>query len=801
VSGRDTALQGAQVSGERIVADVGRDLTVQSLQDSDRFDAKQQSLSAGGSFTFGTMTGSGYFSASQNKLKSRYDSVQEQSGLFAGQGGYQVDVGKHTQLDGAVIGSTAEADKNRLSTGTLGWSDINNKAEFSSQQQSVGVSSNGGVGQQFLGNMAGGLLSGLSRSGEDSSSTRAAVSEGQIEIRDTQNQQQDVASLNRDVESAHQALSPIFDKEKEQRRLREVQAIAEIGSQVMDVVRTEGQINANREGKAELEREGIREPGAGATDKEREAYQTALVNSTAYKDAMAPYGTGGDYQRAAQAVTAALQGLAGGNINGAIAGAAAPYVAQTIKQVAGDNDSARIMAHAVLGAVVAHSQGNSAGAGAAGALSGELMAGLISKQLYGDTKPQDLTEEQKQTVSALSTLASGLAGAAVGGDAANAVAGAQGGRNAVENNFLGAQSQAQRDKAREAQLQNQYTVETARQLLMLERADQRSDELLKKYVVSPEKMSPEEFRTLTGYLQIYLSEQVRVYGEAQAQVALMQLLYSTQPLSYDYEYAGSSQARNAYGADWFSAREPSQNERLYREALQVARIGSAQEAMAKPGNEAIYLLGGGLGNTIRVLAAANGTAQASKGVEQGLEGDYWNAAGNILFGVLGIATIAVPGAKVPVLRAPDGTTAKVAAEGAKEAAKAVSPIVPGGGLAAHEAAGGHLIAKHVGQSEAQLLSRLSAEPKITGSSSFYDRTFAEKAVSQTLDMKQTEIASWLSGSANRLRLDHTLSSPVGISVTRGTSSAVDASSVRVILVRDSKMPTGYKILTGFPTVP
>jgi hypothetical protein len=429
------------------------------------------------------------------------------------------------------------------------------------------------------------------------------------------------------------------------------------------------------------------------------------------------------------------------------------------------------------------------------------MAGLISKQLYGDTKPQDLTEEQKQTVSALSTLASGLAGAAVGGDAANAVAGAQGGRNAVENNFLGAQSQAQRDKAREAQLQNQYTVETARQLLMLERADQRSDELLKKYVVSPEKMSPEEFRTLTGYLQIYLSEQVRVYGEAQAQVALMQLLYSTQPLSYDYEYAGSSQARNAYGADWFSAREPSQNERLYREALQVARIGSAQEAMAKPGNEAIYLLGGGLGNTIRVLAAANGTAQASKGVEQGLEGDYWNAAGNILFGVLGIATIAVPGAKVPVLRAPDGTTAKVAAEGAKEAAKAVSPIVPGGGLAAHEAAGGHLIAKHVGQSEAQLLSRLSAEPKITGSSSFYDRTFAEKAVSQTLDMKQTEIASWLSGSANRLRLDHTLSSPVGISVTRGTSSAVDASSVRVILVRDSKMPTGYKILTGFPTVP
>lgn len=128
--------------------------------------------------------------------------------------------------------------------------------------------------------------------------------------------------------------------------------------------------------------------------------------------------------------------LLGGNINGAIAGAAAPYVAQTIKQVAGDNDTARVMAHAVLGAVVAQAQGNSAGAGAAGAVTGELIAGVIIKQLYGGVDPQDLTEEQKQKVSALSTLASGLAGAVVGGDAANAVAGAQGGRNAVENNLL-----------------------------------------------------------------------------------------------------------------------------------------------------------------------------------------------------------------------------------------------------------------------------------------------------------------------------------------------------------------------------
>lgn len=38
-------------------------------------------------------------------------------------------------------------------------------------------------------------------------------------------------------------------------------------------------------------------------------------------------GTGGSYQRAIQATTAIVQGLSGGNMNAALAGAAAPYLA------------------------------------------------------------------------------------------------------------------------------------------------------------------------------------------------------------------------------------------------------------------------------------------------------------------------------------------------------------------------------------------------------------------------------------------------------------------------------------------
>ena len=192
----------------------------------------------------------------------------------------------------------------------------------------------------------------------------------------------------------------------------------------MDVIRTEGDLRAFEAGK-----QATAERGADESAKD---YGERVRGTPAYKDAMQSYGTGSELQRAAQAVTAALQGLAGGNLAGALAGASAPYLAQQIKQVAGDNETTRLMAHAVLGALVAQAQGNGAAAGAAGAVSGE----LIAKQMYPGKTVDELTEDEKQTVSALATLASGFAGAVVGGDASSAVAGAAAGKNAVENNHL-----------------------------------------------------------------------------------------------------------------------------------------------------------------------------------------------------------------------------------------------------------------------------------------------------------------------------------------------------------------------------
>ncbi|END7861504.1 hemagglutinin repeat-containing protein, partial [Escherichia coli] len=438
ISGRDTTLTGAQAGGETVKVDAGRHLTLTSEQDSDRYDSKQQNASAGGSFTFGSMSGSASVNLSRDKMHSNYDSVQEQTGIFAGRGGFDVTTGQHTQLNGAVIASTATADKNRLDTGTLGFSDIENRADYKVEHQSVGISTGGSIGGQFAGNMANNLLVGANHEGHADSTTQSAVSAGNITIRDTKSQKQDVADLNRDAAHANQTLSPIFDREKEHQRLQQAQLIGEIGNQVADIARTEGQIAGEKakrdpaalnQARAELE-------AAGKPFTEQDVAQRAYNNGMAASG----FGTGGKYQQAIQAATAAVQGLAGGNLSAALAGGAAPYLAEVVKTMTTDpvtgevNKAANVTAHAVVNAALAVAQGNNALAGAAGAATGE-MVGMIATQMY-DKPVSELSETEKQTVSTLATVAAGLAGGLVGDSGASAVAGALSGKTTVENNYL-----------------------------------------------------------------------------------------------------------------------------------------------------------------------------------------------------------------------------------------------------------------------------------------------------------------------------------------------------------------------------
>ena len=148
------------------------------------------------------------------------------------------------------------------------------------------------------------------------------------------------------------------------------------------------------------------------------------------------YGMGSSFQKASQAIASIVQGVLGGNIVGALSGAAAPYVAQEIRDATEGDPTANLMAHAVLGALVAKASGNSALAGAVGAVAAEEIARIIKEAVYGGVSNEQLTSEQKQTISSLATLAAGIGGASVGTGALDAVAAALSGKNAVENNQL-----------------------------------------------------------------------------------------------------------------------------------------------------------------------------------------------------------------------------------------------------------------------------------------------------------------------------------------------------------------------------
>ncbi|EEQ5441046.1 glycohydrolase toxin TNT-related protein, partial [Escherichia coli] len=424
-SGRDTTLSGAQVSGEKVTADVGNNLTISSLQDSDRYDSRQNSVAAGGSFTFGSMSGSGYASISQDKIKSNYDSVREQSGIYAGKDGFDVTVGNHTQLNGAVIASTATDDKNSLNTNTLGWSDIHNQADYKASHTGISLSGGSGMSasQMVASNAIAGAanaLTGMSgSSGHAEGTTSSAISGGNLIIRDNESQKQDIAGLSRDPENANGSIAPIFDREKEQKRLQEAQVISQISGQMSNIVMTYGETEAMK-----------------AARKEHPGMSDAQLRETPeYREVMKGYGTGSTPQMVVQAITGVLGGLNAGNPGQILAGGLNPAVAQLIKQATGDNREANLMAHAVWGALAAQLGGNNAASGAAGAFSGELAARYIIDNYYGG-RTDSLSEQERQQISMLATMASGIAGGLAGNSTASAGTGAQAGRNSVENNYL-----------------------------------------------------------------------------------------------------------------------------------------------------------------------------------------------------------------------------------------------------------------------------------------------------------------------------------------------------------------------------
>ena len=185
-SGGDTTLQGASAIADRITTDIGGDLKIESLKDKITYDSQQTSVGGGVSICvppicYGQMVAVAVtVNASDAKIKADHDSVgaedeaaqRGQSGLKAGDGGFDVKVGGNTTLIGGVITSTDQAvndNKNSFKTGgTLTTQDIQNQSELDAYSVSASIStgSKGSSGSFGYGEV----------SDNQSSTTQAAIS-------------------------------------------------------------------------------------------------------------------------------------------------------------------------------------------------------------------------------------------------------------------------------------------------------------------------------------------------------------------------------------------------------------------------------------------------------------------------------------------------------------------------------------------------------------------------------------------------------------------------------------------------
>ncbi len=359
VSGGDTNIVGSNVNGATMAASVGGNLNIESVQDTTVSSAHQSST--GGGFSVSETGGSASFTAQNGHADATYAGVNQQAGIQAGAGGFDIHVDGNTDLADAVISSTAEASKNSVTTGTITFGDIQNQSHYSASSDGLsagaGVGNTGkAIGMGSVSNSGGGApMMSQDANGDQSATTHSAISAGAINITNGGSQTQDVANLSRDTIDANGTVSQTPD----------VQNILSQQADTMQATQAAGQVVS----------QGI---GAYADGKRDEAVAQAKVdaangdtNAVAADAAEAKqWMEGGDSRAELQAAGGALiGGLGGGSVFTAVGGALGAGLASKLA------DPTKAAADAVTDAT---------GSSLLGSIGGNLLAG-VGGALVGGT--------------------------------------------------------------------------------------------------------------------------------------------------------------------------------------------------------------------------------------------------------------------------------------------------------------------------------------------------------------------------------------------------------------------------------
>ena len=219
-SGNDTLIRGGTVKGNKVTANAGR-MSIESEQDKKNYKEKSKTSGLSISYTPGSaVTVSG--GKGKTNTDSTYESVTKQAGIYAGKEGYDIQVKNNTRLKGAIIDSKAPAEKNKLTTGTLTWENIDNKAEYKTKASGITVSTNAVSKLNPLGL---GYVPTVPVKGKAGSTTYAAIADSII----TTTKEKTDKEISHDTTNALNTLSEIFDKKKIEEKQEYVNILSQVG--------------------------------------------------------------------------------------------------------------------------------------------------------------------------------------------------------------------------------------------------------------------------------------------------------------------------------------------------------------------------------------------------------------------------------------------------------------------------------------------------------------------------------------------------------------------------------------------
>ena len=470
----DTSLTGAVVKADTINAEVGGKLSITSLQDTNTQNNQQSAAGGRVQVSLGTAWNASA-NASQSTANGSSNIVTQQSGLFAGEGGYHVTADSIALKGGAI--ATTNAAKSDLVANSLTVDNMSNTMNYAAQSVSMsggvsGTSANGSSNPQtntgtsnpnFTPGMA------LQSKGNDTSTTYGTLTDGKISIGGQSMTSAASLGAHTDLATANRVIATLPD-------LKNVMANQQaMAAAATTVIATTSQIGNDRAAVAnkqviqageaiERANNSIAQAQAVLNDsnstpaQQQQAQQTlaqatqslttAQLAENAAKATAASWGPTGENTRALKVVTGLLVGgVSGQGASQLAANASAPYAAEAIgdyfTQPGHENHTAQLLSHAVLGGILAAANGTNATAGASAGASGELAAQVISKELYpqaydskGNFHPEKLDANELNTVISLSSAVGALVSGVAGGTSMDANVGGNIAANAATNNFL-----------------------------------------------------------------------------------------------------------------------------------------------------------------------------------------------------------------------------------------------------------------------------------------------------------------------------------------------------------------------------